>query len=119
MKAAPLQPLAYKPSTSNDVWYPDTLAETEVIDPETQLYGVDSSCGSAGGPWASYPALKMTILAFVPPFHLEPEPCFTPPDPDPEQVINGCVKNKGGTLRIVADPADCTSRETPISWLRQ
>jgi hypothetical protein len=32
------------------------------------------------------------------------------------QVINGCVKAKNGALRIVADPADCTSRETPISW---
>jgi hypothetical protein len=32
------------------------------------------------------------------------------------QVINGCVKNKNGALRIVADPTDCTSRETPISW---
>jgi len=32
------------------------------------------------------------------------------------QVINGCVKDKNGALRIVADPADCTSRETPISW---
>jgi hypothetical protein len=35
------------------------------------------------------------------------------------QTINGCVKNKGGTLRIVADPAECTSRETPISLLGQ
>jgi hypothetical protein len=32
------------------------------------------------------------------------------------QAINGCVKAKNGALRIVADPADCTSRETPISW---
>ena len=32
------------------------------------------------------------------------------------QVINGCVKTKNGALRIVADPADCTARETPISW---
>ena len=31
------------------------------------------------------------------------------------QTINACVKNKGGALRIVADPVDCTSRETPIS----
>ena len=27
------------------------------------------------------------------------------------QVINGCV-SKNGTLKIVADPSDCTSRET-------
>ena len=31
------------------------------------------------------------------------------------QVINGCIKSNG-TLKIVANPADCTSRETPISW---
>ena len=35
------------------------------------------------------------------------------------QTINGCVKNKNDALRIVSDPADCTSRETPISWLGQ
>ena len=35
------------------------------------------------------------------------------------QTINGCVKNNNGALRIVADPADCTPRETPISWLGQ
>jgi hypothetical protein len=35
------------------------------------------------------------------------------------QVINGCVKTKNGALRIVADPADCTSRETPISGNQQ
>ncbi len=32
------------------------------------------------------------------------------------QVINGCIKGNG-TLKIVADSSDCTSRETPISWL--
>lgn len=31
------------------------------------------------------------------------------------QVINGCIKGNG-TLKIVADPSDCSSRETPISW---
>jgi hypothetical protein len=32
------------------------------------------------------------------------------------QAINGCVKSKNGALRVVADPADCKSHETPISW---
>jgi len=32
------------------------------------------------------------------------------------QVINGCVKASNGALRIVADPAECKARETPISW---
>ena len=43
--------------------------------------------------------------------------CFTPDEPEPEQIINACMKNKGGALRIVADPADCTARETPITLL--
>ena len=34
------------------------------------------------------------------------------------QVINGCV-SKNGTLKIVADPSDCSSREIPISWNQQ
>jgi len=34
------------------------------------------------------------------------------------QVINGCI-SKNGTLKIVADPSDCSSRETPISWNQQ
>ena len=41
---------------------------------------------------------------------------FTPPEPDPEQIINGCVKNNG-TLNIVDNPAGCGSQETPISLL--
>ena len=32
------------------------------------------------------------------------------------QVINGCIKGNG-TLKIVDDPADCSDRDTPISWL--
>lgn len=34
------------------------------------------------------------------------------------QVINGCIKNNG-TLKIVADLAQCSSRDTPISWNQQ
>ncbi len=35
------------------------------------------------------------------------------------QTINGCVKDKNGALRIVADSSGCTSRETAISWNQQ
>ena len=31
------------------------------------------------------------------------------------QVISGCI-TRNGTLKIVAAPTDCSSRETPISW---
>ena len=40
----------------------------------------------------------------------------TPDEPDPEQFIHGCIKTDG-TLKIVNDPAECSDRETPISWL--
>ena len=58
----------------------------------------------------------VTLPTLTPPFHLEPEACFTLDDLDPEQVINSCIKSNG-TLKIVADPTDCSSRESPISWL--
>jgi hypothetical protein len=31
------------------------------------------------------------------------------------QVINACVKN-GGTIKIVADPTQCSQGDTPLSW---
>ena len=62
------------------------------------------------------PAFNFTLPTFTPPFHLEPEDCFTSDEPDPEQFINGCIKSNG-TLTIVDDPADCTLKETPISWM--
>jgi hypothetical protein len=39
-----------------------------------------------------------------------------PSDPDPEQIISGCIKSNG-TLKIVNDPVECSDRETPISLL--
>ena len=58
----------------------------------------------------------MPLSPFTPPFPPEPEPCFTPDEPDPEQFIHGCIKTNG-TLKIVNDRADCSDRETPISWV--
>jgi hypothetical protein len=113
-----VQPEANKNWTRDEVWYPDTLAEPVTITPLSQR-SFNNNCGGGAGTGSYYPALSLTIPAYTPPYHLEPEPCFTPPDPDPEQIINGCVKNKSGTLRIVADPANCTPRETPISWVGQ
>jgi hypothetical protein len=114
-----LQPEALLVGT--DVWFPDTTATpATLLAPISQRHKDDGTCTNIGGNAGSaVPALHFTLPTFAPPFHLEPEPCFTPPDPDPEQIINGCVKNKNGTLRIVTDPADCTSRETPISWVGQ
>ena len=32
------------------------------------------------------------------------------------QVINGCVKQNNGDLRIVSSPGQCRNNEAPISW---
>ena len=34
----------------------------------------------------------------------------------PAQVIHACVKNYHGHMRIVSDPANCYSYETPLTW---
>ena len=34
-------------------------------------------------------------------------------------LIHGCVNNRKGSLRIVGDPSECKSRETPLSWNQQ
>jgi hypothetical protein len=33
------------------------------------------------------------------------------------QVIHACAKNKGGAMRVVDDPAECTVREAAVSWV--
>lgn len=42
---------------------------------------------------------------------------------DDPNVIHGCAADRngalGGALRIVSDPTECTSRETPVSWNQQ
>ena len=79
------------------------------------LYIVDTATGDRtsiantfDGNGPKFDPGAMEVVAFEP-----------PDDPDPEKVINGCVKNKNGALRIVTDPADCSDRETPISWVGQ
>jgi hypothetical protein len=114
-----LQPEAFLVGT--DVWFPDTTATpATLLSPISGRNTPDGTCANiAGNVSSTVPALHFTLPTFAPPFHLEPEPCFIPEDPDPEQVVNGCVKDKNGSLRIVSDPADCSPRETPISWLAQ
>lgn len=38
---------------------------------------------------------------------------------DDPNVIHGCAADRNGALRIVSDPTECTSRETPFSWNQQ
>ncbi len=110
-----IQPQAHLVGT--DVWYPDTLVPVLGLTSQSVRQAFSGTCQTTSDNIpAAAPALNFTLPTFTPPFHLEPEPCSTPPDPDPEQFINGCI-SKNGTLKIVADPADCTARETPITLL--
>ncbi len=96
-----------------DVYYVDPFA---VEQPVVSLSRRDSLLGPCQTITLSAdlaPAIHFTLPQFTPPFILESEACSTPA---PGQVINGCI-TKNGTLKIVADPADCNARETPISWL--
>lgn len=38
---------------------------------------------------------------------------------DDNNTINACINNRSGALRVVADPGQCSSSETAISWNRQ
>ena len=73
-----VQPPAQKENGLNDVWYPDTLATRE----ETSILSKRSSsdvCTLVSGSVTGVPALHMTLPTYTPPFHLEPEACYTPP----------------------------------------
>jgi len=108
-----LQPLAHV--IGNQVWYPDTQAvEVSVQISSIRESGSDHCDDYAPRYYSLLPAYNFTLPSYTPPFHLEPEPCSPPPDP--EQFINGCIKNNG-TLKIVDDPADCASNESPITLL--
>lgn len=105
-----------------DVYYTEPFAVTQNVQALSYISG-NEGCQPANPTPVSLDAAPLTrqftLPPYTPPFTIEPEECSTPPEPDPEQVINGCVKDKNGALRVVADPADCNARETPISWLRQ
>ena len=99
-----------------DVYYAEPSSVGKFVAVQSEIRTDTGSCKSSSDPAANVvPALHhFTIPSYTPPFTIEPEPCSTPPDP--EQFINGCI-SKNGTLKIVADPADCSSRETPITLL--
>ena len=77
MTAQDLQPQAYLAGT--DVWYPDTMA--------LAISRFSNSRKLAGSPLCTpestlrtftVPAMNFTLPTFAPPFHVEPEACFTP-----------------------------------------
>lgn len=101
-----------------NVYYSDPASVPQRIEVLSLKHDDNGICSPDTREIAAVPAVaQFEIPQYMSPYHLEPEPCFTPPDPDPEQIINACVKNKGGAMRMVADPADCTARETPITLL--
>ena len=57
--------------------------------------------------------LTIVALAFCVAISWIPEAAAT------DGLIHGCVHNRKGTLRVVSDPSECKSRETPISWNQQ
>ena len=72
-----LQPLAGKDAALNDVWYPDTLALPTTVN----LLSERSNSGPCVTDFQIrevVPALNLTLPQFTPPFHLEPEACYTP-----------------------------------------
>ena len=97
-----------------DVWYPDQSLPSATILPASGLEEQGNCIARDTTVADVVPAFNFTLPTYTPPIHFEAEPCAEPPDP--EQFINGCI-SKNGTLKIVADPADCTSRETPITLL--
>jgi hypothetical protein len=101
-----------------DVWYPDQTFPLATRLPASSI-DTRGNCVDQDTPVDdTVPAFNFTLPTFTPPFHLEAEPCAPPEGSDPEQVISGCIEGNG-TLKIVDDPADCSSHETPISLLGQ
>ena len=82
-------------------------------------FSLDQGCQNTEPILRASPVSRhFTIPQYTPPFHLEPEPCFIPEDPDPAQLVNACVKNSG-IIKIVGDLADCEVSDTPVSLLSQ
>ena len=72
-----VQPQAHQVGT--DVWYPDTTATAAPLAPGSRRSAESGFCtNSVGALPAAVPAFNFTLPTFIPPFHLEPEACFTP-----------------------------------------
>ena len=68
-------------AVGNDVWYPDHGAAELFAQPIESNQDQFGFCDNDGLTEVSQvvPAYTFTLPAFTPPFHLEPEPCFTLP----------------------------------------
>lgn len=110
--------LEYAHLAGTDVWYPDTTVVPVSVEARSQRRA-DGTCSNIVGTLsAPVPAFNFTLPTFTPPFHLEPEACSTPDEPDPEAVVKACVKNSG-IIKIVDDLAECEVSDTPVSLLSQ
>jgi hypothetical protein len=81
------------------------------VDPASGDRTIISGCPSNG----SFPC-RDSLIGNGPDVNQTWALTVVPSDPDPEQIISGCIQ-KNGTLKIVNDPVECSDRETPISLL--
>jgi hypothetical protein len=72
-----VQPEAGKDYLSNEVWYQDTTVLPTYINAASQRH-ISGACEPTPQGGEMVPALNFTLPAYTPPFHLEPEACFTP-----------------------------------------
>jgi hypothetical protein len=73
-----IQPQAHRVGT--DVWYADTTAIPAPLSPGSRRNADSGFCdNSVGAIGSAVPAFNFTLPTYTPPFHLEPEACYTPP----------------------------------------
>jgi len=73
----PVQPEAHGVGT--DIWYPDTTATAAPQFINSSEAAESGQCNPVGSTMDfMVPAFNFTLPTFTPPYHLEPEACFTP-----------------------------------------
>jgi hypothetical protein len=73
-----MQPFAHLVGT--DVWYPDTTVAGAAVGSISERDADSGQCtNSIRALTEALPALNFTLPTYTPPFHLEPEACYTPP----------------------------------------
>lgn len=90
-----LQPTAHLVGT--DVWYPDTEAVATTRFANSRKHSFSGQCEAySSNINETVPALNFTLPSYTPPFHLEPEPCTTQPDPSRQ----GAGRHEKGSAHV-------------------
>jgi hypothetical protein len=95
MEGDPLQSEVQIIPGNAEVWYPNTLAPRELIDPGSQRLAT-GQCTNASGPDLLHPALTITLPTYTPRFHVEFEPCFIAPP-----IVSALTPYGLGTMALV------------------